>query len=67
MPTSRRRPSGIAWGIYYNSGETCHAGSRLIVHESRKDELIERIRRVSRHHHPRPPARAGDPDGRADR
>ncbi len=21
--------SGIAWGIYYNAGETCHAGSRL--------------------------------------
>ena len=39
--------SGIAWGIYYNSGETCHAGSRLIVHQSRKDELIEGIRRVA--------------------
>src|SRR5215469_8421216 len=38
---------GIAWGIYYNSGETCHAGSRLIVHQSKKDELIEGIRRVA--------------------
>ena len=28
---------GIAWGIYYNSGETCHAGSRLLVHSSVKD------------------------------
>ncbi len=37
----------IAWGIYYNSGETCHAGSRLIVHESRKDELIEAIATVT--------------------
>jgi acyl-CoA reductase-like NAD-dependent aldehyde dehydrogenase len=39
--------SGIAWGIYYNSGETCHAGSRLIVHESAKDALLEAIRRIT--------------------
>ena len=38
---------GIAWGIYYNSGETCHAGSRLIVHESVKDALIEAIVKVT--------------------
>jgi len=38
---------GIAWGIYYNSGETCHAGSRLIVHQSVKDELVEAIRGVA--------------------
>lgn len=38
---------GIAWGIYYNSGETCHAGSRLIVHESAKDELLAAITRVT--------------------
>jgi 4-(gamma-glutamylamino)butanal dehydrogenase len=39
--------AGIAWGIYYNSGETCHAGSRLIVHESVKEALLERIRKVT--------------------
>jgi acyl-CoA reductase-like NAD-dependent aldehyde dehydrogenase len=39
--------AGIAWGIYYNSGETCHAGSRLIVHESVKEPLLERIREVT--------------------
>jgi gamma-glutamyl-gamma-aminobutyraldehyde dehydrogenase len=38
---------GIAWGIYYNSGETCHAGSRLIVHASAKDALLEAIGRVT--------------------
>ena len=37
----------IAWGIYYNSGETCHAGSRLIVHESVREALVESIRRVA--------------------
>ena len=39
--------SGIAWGIYYNAGETCHAGSRVIVHESVKDKLIEEIAKVA--------------------
>jgi acyl-CoA reductase-like NAD-dependent aldehyde dehydrogenase len=38
---------GIAWGIYYNSGQTCHAGSRLIVHQSVKDRLLEAIAKVS--------------------
>jgi acyl-CoA reductase-like NAD-dependent aldehyde dehydrogenase len=37
----------IAWGIYYNSGETCHAGSRLIVHRSVKDELLSELKRVT--------------------
>ena len=39
--------SGIAWGIYYNAGETCHAGSRVIVHASVKDKLIEAIAKVA--------------------
>jgi gamma-glutamyl-gamma-aminobutyraldehyde dehydrogenase len=30
--------SAIAWGIYYNAGETCHAGSRLIVHEQVRED-----------------------------
>ena len=30
----------IAWGIYYNQGETCHAGSRVLAHAS-----IRRARR----------------------
>ena len=37
----------IAWGVYYNSGETCHAGSRLIVHESVKEPLLDEIRKVT--------------------
>jgi acyl-CoA reductase-like NAD-dependent aldehyde dehydrogenase len=39
--------AGIAWGIYYNSGQTCHAGSRLIVHESVREALLAAIRRVT--------------------
>jgi acyl-CoA reductase-like NAD-dependent aldehyde dehydrogenase len=33
----------VAWGIFYNQGEVCSAGSRLLVHESLKDELLERV------------------------
>ena len=39
--------SGIAWGIYYNAGETCHAGSRVIVHQDIKDKLVAEIAKVA--------------------
>lgn len=35
--------STIAWGIYYNSGQTCNAGSRVIVQPGVKDALIAKI------------------------
>ena len=31
-------------GIFYNSGQTCNAGSRLVVHRSVREELVERDR-----------------------
>ncbi len=40
--------SGIAWGIFYNQGETCHAGSRVIAHESIREALVEKIMAVQR-------------------
>jgi 4-guanidinobutyraldehyde dehydrogenase / NAD-dependent aldehyde dehydrogenase len=50
---SRRSPSSSAararrscWptsGIFYNSGQTCNAGSRLVVHRSVREELVERV------------------------
>lgn len=33
----------IAYGIWYNAGQTCHAGSRLIVDRAVKDELLQRL------------------------
>ncbi|MDQ0467671.1 aldehyde dehydrogenase family protein [Labrys wisconsinensis] len=52
--------SGIAWGIYYNQGETCHAGSRVLAHRSIKDALVQRIAAVAREQiplgHPLDPA-----------
>ena len=38
----------IRWGIYFNAGQVCSAMSRVIVHESRADELIERAEKVAR-------------------
>ena len=38
----------IAWGIYYNQGETCHAGSRVLVHASIRETLVEKIAAVQR-------------------
>ena len=35
---------GIVNGIYFNQGEVCCAGSRLLVQESIRDELIERLK-----------------------
>ena len=38
---------GIAWGVFYNQGEVCNAGSRLLVHHDVKDELLERVAKVA--------------------
>ena len=39
--------TGIAWGVFYNQGEVCNAGSRLLVHDDVKDDLLERVVKVS--------------------
>ncbi len=38
----------IAWGIYYNQGETCHAGSRVLAHASIREALVHKIAAVQR-------------------
>ncbi len=38
----------IRWGIYFNAGQVCSAMSRVVVHESRYDELVERAVNVAR-------------------
>ncbi|MEU9015464.1 aldehyde dehydrogenase [Streptomyces sp. NPDC048479] len=47
--------SAIAWGIFYNAGQTCNAGSRLLVDERVHDELLEEVVSVTR------TLRLGDP------
>ncbi|MFB2551214.1 aldehyde dehydrogenase [Ensifer soli] len=39
--------SAVAWGCFYNSGETCHASTRLVVERSVQEALIEKIRAVT--------------------
>jgi 4-(gamma-glutamylamino)butanal dehydrogenase len=36
----------IAWGIYYNQGETCHAGSRVLAHAPIRQSLVAKIAEV---------------------
>ncbi|MGR3491047.1 MAG: aldehyde dehydrogenase family protein [Shimia sp.] len=38
----------VRWGIYFNAGQVCSAMSRVIVHESIHDELVDRIVGVAR-------------------
>jgi len=45
----------VAWGIFYNAGQTCHGGSRLIVDERVHDALVESVVKVGRS------LRLGDP------
>jgi acyl-CoA reductase-like NAD-dependent aldehyde dehydrogenase len=35
--------AGTAFGIFHNQGQACIAASRLIVHESVKDEFLDRL------------------------
>jgi acyl-CoA reductase-like NAD-dependent aldehyde dehydrogenase len=37
-----------AFAIFFNQGEMCSAGSRLIVHESLKDAVLEQVAKVAR-------------------
>ena len=53
----------VAYGIWYNQGETCNAGSRLIVHESVRAELIERLRPWAEKLAPGDPLEHGSPLG----
>ncbi len=43
-----RAANAAAFGIFFNQGEMCSAASRLIVHESVRDALLEKIVEVGR-------------------
>jgi gamma-glutamyl-gamma-aminobutyraldehyde dehydrogenase/4-guanidinobutyraldehyde dehydrogenase/NAD-dependent aldehyde dehydrogenase len=47
--------TAVAWGVFYNQGEVCNAGSRLLVHTEVKDELLEKVVAVAER------IRPGDP------
>ncbi len=39
--------STAAWSIFYNAGQMCTAGSRLLVHESIHDTIVEKITAIA--------------------
>ena len=43
-----RAARAAAYAIFFNQGEMCSAGSRLLVHESLKDAMLEEIAKVAR-------------------
>jgi acyl-CoA reductase-like NAD-dependent aldehyde dehydrogenase len=43
-----RAARAAAYAIFFNQGEMCSAGSRLVVHESIKDAVLEQVSRVGR-------------------
>jgi acyl-CoA reductase-like NAD-dependent aldehyde dehydrogenase len=43
-----RAARAAAYAIFFNQGEMCSAGSRLVVHESIKDAVLEQVARVAR-------------------
>ena len=47
-PDLEAAAQAIGWGIFYNAGQTCHAGSRLVVHRSVREDLVERIAALGR-------------------
>lgn len=55
VPSLDKAAESIASGIFYNAGQTCHAGSRVIADKRIKDDLIERVHEVSK------TMRPGDP------
>ena len=38
--------TAAAWGIFYNQGEVCNAGSRMIVEASVKEQVVEKVMAV---------------------
>ena len=38
----------IAFGVYFNAGECCNSGSRIIVHADVADALVEKVAALSR-------------------
>jgi 4-guanidinobutyraldehyde dehydrogenase/NAD-dependent aldehyde dehydrogenase len=43
VPDLERAATAAAYGIFFNQGEMCSAASRLVVHESIRDAMLEKI------------------------
>lgn len=47
-PDVAQLAQAVATGCFFNQGEVCSAGSRLLVHRSRHDELVEAVTQLAR-------------------
>src|SRR5262252_5909225 len=47
-PDLERAAKAAAFAIFFNQGEMCSAGSRLLVHESIRDAVLEKVQAVGR-------------------
>ncbi|WP_313350294.1 aldehyde dehydrogenase [Paracoccus sp. (in: a-proteobacteria)] len=54
-PDVKAAATAAAWGLFYNQGEVCNAGSRVLVEEAVRDEVVEIIIETGRN------MRQGDP------
>ena len=52
-----------AWSIFYNAGQMCTAGSRLLVHASIHDEVVERVTAIASRMQPANPLAEDAPLG----
>ena len=55
--------STAAWSIFFNQGEMCTAGSRLLVHESIHDEVVARVSAIAHAMQPADPLSDDAPMG----
>ncbi len=55
--------STAAWSIFYNAGQMCTAGSRLLVHESIHDEVVRKVLEIAQQMQPANPLDADAPLG----
>jgi gamma-glutamyl-gamma-aminobutyraldehyde dehydrogenase len=46
-PDLQRAATEAAWGIFYNAGQVCTAGSRLLVHENIADAFLQELLAVA--------------------
>ena len=47
-PDLERAATAAASAIFFNQGEVCSAGSRLLVQESVKDAVLEKVQAIGR-------------------
>lgn len=51
--------SAAAWAVFYDQGQVCTAGTRLLVHRAIKDQFLEKVATIARELEPGDPL---DPD-----